>query len=68
MRRVVRQPIFEALEERSLFSTQAPFTGSPITIPGTIQAENYDNGGEGVAYHDTTKGKLRRPLSHRRQR
>jgi predicted amidohydrolase len=23
-------------------------------VPGTIQAENYDTGGEGVAYHDTT--------------
>ena len=48
--------MFEALEERALFSTQAPFTGSPIAIPGTIQAENYDNGGDGVSYHDTTAG------------
>ena len=48
--------MFEALEERALFSTQAPFAGSPIAIPGTIQAENYDNGGDGVSYHDTTAG------------
>lgn len=27
--------------------------GVPWAIPGTIQAENYDLGGEGVAYHDT---------------
>ena len=33
-----------------------PFTGTPIAVPGTIQAENYDKGGEGVAYHDTTSG------------
>ncbi|ACL17370.1 PKD domain-containing protein [Methanosphaerula palustris] len=26
------------------------------TIPGTLQAEDYDLGGEGVAYHDTTPG------------
>jgi hypothetical protein len=26
--------------------------GTPWAIPGTIQAENYDLGGEGVAYHD----------------
>ena len=26
------------------------------SLPGTIQAENFDNGGEGVAYHDTTSG------------
>ncbi|MEN6341567.1 MAG: carbohydrate-binding protein [Methanospirillum sp.] len=28
----------------------------PLSIPGTIQAEDYDLGGEGVAYHDTTPG------------
>lgn len=33
-----------------------PYTGSPVTIPGTIAAANYDAGGEGVAYHDTTAG------------
>jgi endonuclease/exonuclease/phosphatase family metal-dependent hydrolase len=27
-----------------------------VAVPGTIQAENFDNGGEGVAYHDTTPG------------
>lgn len=25
-------------------------------LPGRLQAENYDPGGEGVGYHDTTKG------------
>lgn len=25
----------------------------PLTIPGTIQAEDFNTGGEGVAYHDT---------------
>jgi len=33
-----------------------PYSGTPAAIPGTIQAENFDNGGEGVAYHDTTSG------------
>src|SRR5262249_50677044 len=33
-----------------------PFSGSPAAIPGTIQAENFDNGGEGAAYHDSTAG------------
>ena len=37
-------------------SASRPFTGTPIALPGTIQAENYDIGGEGVAYHDTTAG------------
>lgn len=35
---------------------QQPYGGTPWAIPGTIQAENYDTGGEGVAYHDTTAG------------
>ena len=28
----------------------------PASLPGIIQAEDYDQGGEGVAYHDTTAG------------
>ncbi len=28
----------------------------PLAIPGTLQAEDYDVGGENVAYHDTTPG------------
>ncbi|HEX6739208.1 MAG TPA: carbohydrate-binding protein, partial [Vicinamibacteria bacterium] len=35
---------------------QAPYLGTARAIPGTIQAEHYDTGGEGVAYHDTTAG------------
>ena len=31
-----------------------PFGGTPITLPATIQAENFDDGGSGVAYLDTT--------------
>lgn len=30
--------------------------GMPASLPGLIEAENFDNGGEGVAYHDTTAG------------
>jgi hypothetical protein len=29
-----------------------PYGGTPWAIPGKIEAENYDDGGEGVAYHD----------------
>ncbi|MEX0321584.1 MAG: glycosyl hydrolase [Puniceicoccaceae bacterium] len=28
------------------------YSGSPASIPGLIEAENFDFGGEGVAYHD----------------
>ena len=33
-----------------------PYGGSPMTIPGLLEAENFDEGGESVAYHDTTAG------------
>jgi glucose/arabinose dehydrogenase/type 1 glutamine amidotransferase len=33
--------------------SQSPFGGTPWAVPGTIQAEDFDNGGEGIAYHDT---------------
>jgi hypothetical protein len=33
-----------------------PFSGAPVMLPGTINAEDYDLGGEGVAYHDTSAG------------
>jgi Big-like domain-containing protein/carbohydrate binding protein with CBM6 domain len=36
--------------------TRSPHLGSPFTIPGVMQAEDFDNGGEGVAYHDLTPG------------
>lgn len=29
-----------------------PYLGVPASIPGTIEIENFDNGGEGIAYHD----------------
>ncbi len=29
-----------------------PFGGTPALVPGTIVARDYDNGGEGIAYHD----------------
>ena len=32
----------------------SPFFGAPQQLPGTIQAEDFDNGGQGVAYDDTT--------------
>src|SRR6266480_3444032 len=37
-------------------STPMPFSGTPIAVPGTFEAENFDLGGEGVAYHDNVPG------------
>src|SRR5215813_14176674 len=36
-------------------AAQTPFT-TPIPLPGTFEAENFDSGGEGVAYHDNVAG------------
>jgi beta-glucanase (GH16 family) len=35
---------------------QAPYPGSPFVLPGVVEAEDFDIGGEGVAYHDTDTG------------
>jgi probable HAF family extracellular repeat protein len=37
-------------------ASQSPFGGTARAIPGTIQAEDFDEGGEGVAYHDSSPG------------
>ncbi|MDZ7317396.1 MAG: carbohydrate-binding protein [candidate division KSB1 bacterium] len=35
-----------------IYGQQTPFRGVPSKIPGIIEAEDYDLGGEGIAYHD----------------
>jgi len=37
-------------------TASGPYTGTPVNIPGRIQAENFDNGRDGTAYHDNTAG------------
>lgn len=34
--------------------TQQPYSGTPISLPGTIEAERFDLGGLGTAYYDVT--------------
>ncbi len=34
---------------------QSPFTGTPLRLPGTIQAENFDRGGAGRGYQELTQ-------------
>jgi hypothetical protein len=31
---------------------QLPYSGNAISLPGKLEAENFDRGGEGVAFHD----------------
>ncbi len=33
-----------------------PYTGTPLEVPGIIQMEDYNTGGEGVAFHDSSVG------------
>jgi hypothetical protein len=35
---------------------QTPFGGTPRTLPGTIRAADFDEGGELIGYHDTSLG------------
>jgi hypothetical protein len=35
-------------------SSEGPYGGTPAAVPGTVQAENYDTGGQGVAYNATS--------------
>ncbi|MES2734508.1 MAG: family 43 glycosylhydrolase, partial [Bacteroidota bacterium] len=40
---------------------QTPYTGV-INLPGVVEAENFDNGSEGVSYHDMTPSNLIGPF------
>jgi len=37
-------------------TTQLPYHGTPAAVPGTIQAEDYDLGGQIIAYSDNSSG------------
>jgi chitinase len=36
--------------------TQGPYGGTVLSLPGRLEAERYDVGGQGVAYNDNTSG------------
>ncbi len=38
------------------FTRQVPYLGGPAALPGTIEFENYDLGGQEISYYDTTAG------------
>lgn len=41
---------------------QGPYNGTAMAIPGTIQAENFDVGGNNVAYFDDSQGSAVTPI------
>ncbi|HWE95672.1 MAG TPA: carbohydrate-binding protein [Tepidisphaeraceae bacterium] len=55
----LRRAVVEPLEDRRLLTAvSTAFGGVPVPAGQVIEAENFDNGGEGVAYHDTTAANL----------
>ena len=49
-------PYFALNTIRITGMTSSPYFGYPTAIYGDFEAESFDSGGEGVAYHDTTPG------------
>jgi hypothetical protein len=40
----------------STSSVGTPYSGTPVALPGTVLAQNFDLGAQGVAYQDATAG------------
>jgi hypothetical protein len=49
---------FDSLRVTAATDASVPYGAAPVAVPGIIEAENYDRGGEGVSYHDTTPGSI----------
>ena len=49
-------PVSSATTSSAPAAGSGPYTGTAVRLPGRVQAENFDNGPDGTAYHDTTAG------------
>ena len=45
-----------------VYQPQGPYSGTPAPIPGTIQFENFDLGGQDSAYYDSSPGSAVTPV------
>jgi beta-glucosidase-like glycosyl hydrolase len=45
--------VVTAVPHAAAAATEGPFGGTPAAVPGTVQAANYDTGGQGTAYNVT---------------
>ena len=52
----VRRDYFSIVKGGTAPPSASPFGGTAPAIPGVVEAERFDEGGAGVAYHDTTVG------------
>jgi len=46
----------DATADERVAAMGTPYGGTVPAVPATIEAENFDRGGQGVGYHDTTSG------------
>jgi beta-glucosidase len=46
--------VVSAVPHAAYAATEGPYGGTPAAVPGTVQAANYDTGGQGVAYNVTS--------------
>ena len=51
-----RTIVSETSADAAASSAAGPYTGTPVRLPGRVEAENFDNGSDGVSYHDATSG------------
>lgn len=56
---VLTTPLKPTPEPTGPHPTEGPFGGVPATVPGLIEAENFDYGGNGVGYSDTTPANIK---------
>jgi hypothetical protein len=45
---------YEVSDTNYACPSQTPYQGTPRVVPGLIQAIDFDNGGEGISYHELT--------------
>ncbi|MBQ8867958.1 MAG: endo-1,4-beta-xylanase [Bacteroidaceae bacterium] len=44
---------YERMGGFTAYKPRTPYKGTMTTLPGTLQAENFDDGAEGIAFHDS---------------
>lgn len=47
---------FRFVEGTSSAESSTPYGGTPVPLPGIVQTQNFDNGGQSVAYFDSKSG------------
>ena len=56
---------YERLSNMTACNARAPYKNTIQALPGTIEAENFDSGGDGIAFHDNNSSKQGDAASYR---